>query len=291
MSLIVTPARSAHATLFGFLCERFPHVDAVQWRARFAARRIVDASTGTALAMDAPFRGHLRVQYPREIENEPSIPFAHRVLWRDDLLVVADKPHHLPVVPSGRYVRETLLTRLRESLDLPALTPIHRIDQETAGLVVFCVNAAHRGAYQTLFAAREVDKTYEAIAPSVTLPPQPVRLRLARSQDFMQAVVVDGEPNTETEIALKSTYGVTSHYVLRPRTGARHQLRAVMAHLGAPILNDRIYPTLLPPCAVHDFVNTPPLQLLAKSIAFRDPISGQERVYGTDFTLRVGQSA
>lgn len=291
MSLIVTPARSAHATLFGFLCERFPHVAAAQWRVRFATHRIVDADTGAAFAIDAPFRGHLRVQYTREIENEPSIPFAHRVLFQDDLLVVADKPHYLPVVPSGRYVRETLLTRLRESLALPALTPIHRIDQDTAGLVVFCVNAAHRGAYQTLFATREIDKTYEAIAPTIVLPPQPVRLRLARSQDFMQAVVVNGEPNTETEIALKSTYGATSRYVLRPHTGARHQLRAVMAHLGAPILNDRIYPTLLPQCAVPDFEHTPPLQLLAKSIAFRDPISQAGRVFETQFTLHVEQAA
>ncbi len=287
MSIVVTPRETSHATLIDFFCAHFPHISAAQWATRFAAGHIVCDATGAALFATSGYQPGFRIRYEREIENEPAIPFHHRVLFQDAHIVVADKPHFLPVVPSGRYVRETLLARLRASLNLPDLTPIHRIDQDTAGLVVFSVNAHERGAYQRLFATRAVRKTYEAIAPTIALPAQPVRVRLARAAQFMQAAVEDGEPNTETEMRIKSTFGADSLYELKPHTGARHQLRAVMAHLGAPIANDRIYPTLLPHLSVEAFAITPPLQLLAKAIAFTDPLTGEARSFATALALNV----
>jgi tRNA pseudouridine32 synthase / 23S rRNA pseudouridine746 synthase len=283
MSVIACPSIGAWPTAHAFLCERFAHISPQQWHARFDAGEIADATCGAVLTRAAPFIAGQRIAYERSIADEPRIPFEAQIVFQDEWLVIADKPHFLPVVPSGRYVRETLLHRLRTQLQMPALTPIHRIDQDTAGIVAFCIKPETRGAYQTLFAKREVIKIYEAIAPHAALNipaaqfPLTLRTRLQRSAQFMQAQTVEGEANTETLIEMIETHGERTRFQLTPHTGARHQLRAHMASIGAPICNDRIYPSLLPQLAVEDFARTPPLQLRAKSLAFFDPVALVER--------------
>jgi tRNA pseudouridine32 synthase/23S rRNA pseudouridine746 synthase len=273
--------------VLAFLCARFPHVPTAQWAARFVRGEIVDEPSGGALPLDAPYVAGQRIRYARDVPDEPTLPFAHRVLYQDAHLVVADKPHFLPTVPSGRYVRETLLSRLQRELQLPDLAPIHRIDQDTAGVVLFCVRPNERAAYQRVFAQRAVDKHYEAVAPTIALPSMPVRLRLVDAQHFMQMRVVDGEPNAQTHICAVGTSadGRLSRYTLRPKTGLRHQLRITMSHLGAPIANDRIYPALQPQLPISELAHTPPLQLLARAIAFDDPVTNEKRQFSSTFSL------
>ena len=86
---------------------------------------------------DTAHRAGMEIRYWREVINEPPIPFVETVLHADAHLVVADKPHFLPVTPTGGWVRETLLSRLVRRLDNPDLVPLHRIDRDTAGLVLF----------------------------------------------------------------------------------------------------------------------------------------------------------
>ena len=230
----------------------------------------------------------MKVYYYRDITAEPRIPFDEIVLFQDDTLVVADKPHFLPVIPSGRYVQETLLTRLKRRLGLETLAPIHRIDKDTAGLVLFSIRPETRDAYHRLFRDRCVEKVYEAIAP--TLPdvrfPLTRRSRLVESGQFMQMQEVVGEPNADTQIDVLAVQGAHAHYILRPLTGQKHQLRAHMAALGAPILNDRLYPVMAPyaPDAT-DF--GAPLQLLARRIAFTDPVTGDARRFETTQRLSI----
>jgi tRNA pseudouridine32 synthase / 23S rRNA pseudouridine746 synthase len=287
MSVVVCPSAGTWPTAFEFLCERFPHVPAAQWRERFERGEVCDDVTQTALTLNVPFHAQQRLRYARDVPDEPTIPFAHRVLFQDELIVVADKPHFLPTTPSGRYVRETLLTRLQRELNLSTLAPVHRIDQDTAGVVLFCVRPQDRGAYQRLFATREIEKRYEALAPTREDIPKEISLRLESAPHFMQMQVATGAPNAETEISLIRTYGATSHYALRPRTGQRHQLRVTMAHVGAPIVNDRIYPTLQPLLDVAQFSETPPLQLIARSLAFTDPITHAPREFHSTFSLAL----
>lgn len=243
---------------------------------------------GHALPPDAPYRAHSRVFYYRSIADEPKIPFAETVLFQDDLLVVADKPHFLPVAPSGRFVQETLLVRLKRKLGIDTLAPMHRIDRDTAGLVLFTIQPGTRDAYQRMFRDRAVDKRYEAIAPwraDMTWP-LTCRNRLVESAAFMQMQAVDGAVNAETVISVIETAGDGAHarYLLQPRTGQKHQLRAHMAGLGVPIINDRIYPVLQAATSEpEDF--SAPLQLLAKAVAFRDPVTGQPRRFESRRTL------
>ena len=294
----VAPSRVAvpagpWATVLGFLATRFPAV-ADQWPGRLARGEVLDAQ-GRPLHADAPCPPGSLLWYWRSPPPEAPVPFQITLLHQDAQLVVVDKPHFLPVTPGGRHLHQTVLLRLQQQLGLPNLVPLHRLDRETAGVLAFTVQPAQRAAYHALWRGRQVHKVYEAVAPwrdDLALPQQ-LRHRLADAPGagFMQVQVVAGEPNAETQIALitrlapteaqpgqPAQQGPLAHYRLTPLTGHRHQLRAQLNHLGLPIVGDRIYPTLWPeppPGAAPDFSN--PLQLLARELAFVDPVSGQTR--------------
>lgn len=267
-------------TFTAFLAERLPRV--LDWPERLARGDVVD-DDGCPVA-NAPYRGNRRVYYWRYLAVEPDIPFTERIVFQDEHLLVADKPHFLPVTPSGLYARQTLMARLRHRTGLADLIPVHRLDRETAGLVVFCVRPAERDAYHQLFRDRTVEKVYDAIAPAGPGPwPRTVRHRLEEpdTEQFLQMQVVDGEPNAETWIDLvEHLGGGLARYELRPHTGARHQLRAQMNALGLPLVGDRVYPVLQP----HE--NPPrfdaPLQLVAREIGFTDPVTGERRYFSRD---------
>ena len=241
---------------------------------------------GQRLTAHSLYRAGLRVYYYRAVENEPAIPFQEEVLWQNEHLLVVDKPHFLPVIPSGKYLQETLLVRLKNRLGLQNLSPIHRIDRDTAGLVLFSVNPASRGAYHALFRERQVNKTYACIAPWNPDLPWPVRResRIVPDTHFMQQREVEGPPNALTEIVPEEQSGGLARYRLKPVTGQRHQLRVHMAALGLPIVNDGIYPTLTPEGAC-DY--SKPLQLLARAIEFIDPIGGRALRFASQFELQA----
>lgn len=272
------------ATVLDFLVQRFGAVPRAEWCARLSGGRVIDAG-GTPLPLDAPYRPHAKLYYYRSVADEATLPFQEEVLYQDEHLVVADKPHFLPVTPGGRHVRETLLGRLKRRLGIDTLSPIHRIDRETAGLVAFSVQAGDRGRYHALFRERAVDKRYEAIAPwrpGLAFPLH-IHSRLVDSPTaFMQVGVAEGEPNAETHVDLLEVEGGLGRYALRPVTGRRHQLRVHMASLGCPIVGDRIYPTLRPD-APHDLAH--PLRLLARHLAFTCPVTGRVHAFESRRTL------
>lgn len=273
-STVVLPAGS-WATVLDFLVARFGDVGREAWRSRFA-RELVRGADGHALREDALYRVGLAVHYYRELPPEAPIPFTADVLYRDDHLLVADKPHFLPVLPSGRYLQETLLVRLRRETGIDDLSPLHRIDRDTAGLVLFSTNAASRGAYQALFTERRMVKTYEALAPLLPRERLPLiyRSRLERGEPFHLTREVEGTPNSETRIELAQELGHCARYRLFPLSGRKHQLRVHLCSLGAPIVNDPLYPVLRE-VAADDY--SQPLQLLARELRFTDPLGGVER--------------
>jgi tRNA pseudouridine32 synthase / 23S rRNA pseudouridine746 synthase len=274
----------AWPSLLAFLLYRFPHVDEGAWRARLAGGQVFDQD-GRPFEPQSAYPANQRIWYYREVATETPIPFASPVLYRDERLVVADKPHFLACMPGGRHVRETLLTRLRLSLALPELTPVHRLDRETAGVMLFCTRHEFRAAYQTMFQQHRVRKEYEAIAgfrAGLALPT--VRCsRLQERPDTFLMAEVEGVPNSETQIELIERHGAYARYRLIPLTGKKHQLRTHMAALGVGIHGDPWYPEMLPDRAVDDF--SAHLLLLARSIAFIDPFDGSERCYRSARTL------
>lgn len=266
-----------------FLVHRFPHVDSEIWQQRMSRGEVRDKQ-GNRLQSDDPCHEGQCIFYYRELEKEIPIPFEEKILFSDEHLLVADKPHFLPVTPGGRFVRETLLARLKRKTGIETLTPIHRLDRETAGVIVFSVDPASRGIYQALFRDKAVTKVYEALAPHDPRLALPLicRSRLVRGKDFFRTEESEGEANAETMIDLRERRDDLSLYELRPVTGKKHQLRVHLAALGIPIVNDALYPHALP--VSDDFSR--PLQLLARSIAFTDPVSGKHREFASSLSLQ-----
>ncbi len=263
--------------MLAFLEERFPAIAGPSWAERLVRGDVVDAQ-GTPLSAGSHVRQGMRIWYYRELEHETPIPFEESVIFQDEHLLVVDKPHFLPMIPTGRFLRETLLVRLKQKFDLPHLTPIHRLDRETAGVVIFSHNLATRGTYQSMFQKRSIRKVYEALAPVLHGREFPFtyRSRMVDGDKFFVMREEEGEPNSETFVELLETRGDVARYRLHPHTGRKHQLRLHMASLGVPILNDAFYPVALP-CKGDDF--SAPLQLLARSIAFEDPLTGEARSF------------
>ena len=270
-------------TVLDCLCEHFQAISREQWLDRLARGRVLDAD-GAPISAQLAYKEGLRIHYFREVPNEMPIPVQETILYADEHLVVADKPHFLPVTPAGEYVEQTLLRRLIRTLDNPNLVPLHRIDRHTAGLVLFSANPATRSAYQLLFPTRKIEKRYEAIAPA--LPelelPRVHKSRLVDGEPFFRMQEGPGDSNTETLVDVSEKNGDLWRYALYPVTGKKHQLRVHMAALGAGICNDPFYPQVIKD-AVDDYAK--PLKLLAKALRFIDPVSGEERYFESRIRL------
>ncbi|MEJ7688337.1 MAG: pseudouridine synthase [Variovorax sp.] len=284
-SCVALPA-GAWPTICAFLVQRFAAIPLATWQHRMHAGEVVDEH-GVQVTEKRPYEARLRIYYYRSLDAERAIPFEETVLFRDDHLLVVDKPHFLPVTPVGKYVQQSLLVRLKRKLGLDALAPLHRLDRETAGLVLFSMQPATRGAYHALFAERRITKQYDAIVrwPDEPMLPPIHRSRLADDDDhFMRMREVPGEPNSETHFELLESRDGWARLLLAPVTGRRHQLRVHCAALGFPIRNDAIYPTLRPD-GEDDFDQ--PLQLLARTLAFHDPLTGLPRRFESALSLAL----
>lgn len=260
------------ATVLDGVCAHFPAIAPALWLNRIERGRVLDAQ-GTPITPETPYCAGARIYYYREVFAEPRIAAEALVLYADAHLLVVDKPHFLPVMPSGQFVTQTVLTRLQHHFGNADLVPLHRIDRETAGLVMFSANRATRAQYHALFHERRISKHYEALAPA--LPdlefPMTRRSRLIRGEPFFRMSEVGGEANSETRIEVIARAESIWRYRLEPISGRKHQLRVHMAALGAPILNDPYYPLLR---EANAEATQRPLQLLAKALTFIDPLSG-----------------
>jgi tRNA pseudouridine32 synthase/23S rRNA pseudouridine746 synthase len=242
-------------------------------RDKVLAGDVFDAD-GTALSADTEMTAGAHVYLYRDLPDEVPVPYPMPVLYRDDNIVAVDKPHFLATMPRGSHVAQTALVRLRRDLGLAELSPAHRLDRLTAGVLLFTARREVRGAYQSMFARGELMKTYLAVSsvqPGLAAP-QVISNRIVKQRGTLQARIEPGEPNAETRIEPLGA----GRYRLIPRTGRTHQLRLHMAAIGLPIDNDPLYPNVID-VEPGDF--TAPLRLIAHRLEFSDPLTGDRRCF------------
>lgn len=267
-----------------FLCSQFPFITEAVWRERIAAGK-VHWFNGERITLDTPFLPSKRLCYYREVTAEPVIPFAHQILYQDQHILVADKPHFLPVTPGGDYVNECLLARLQRDTGVSDIAPLHRLDRDTAGLVLFSLNVHSRPAYYQLFSAGTINKHYQAVArltKDTALAELPqhwhIANRIEKSQPRFINAIVPGEVNAVSDISLVAKSGELGLFELTPHSGKTHQLRLHMLGLGMPILHDNYYPELKPKQPPQF---DQPLQLLAKQLSFIDPLTQKQQQFSS----------
>lgn len=274
-----------YPSILCFLSSRFPAINRDIWLKRIRDGKVLDDQM-RPITLDTEYAPQKRIFYFREVSTEQPVPFAEEILHRDEQILVACKPHFLPVTPGGRYVDECLLNRLRISTGIPDLAPLHRIDRETAGIVLFSVNRETRGRYGELFMNGLVEKSYLAISSRLPVDCKTswtIEDRIVRGEPWFRMQSVAGEINARSTIRLEDVRNGKGCFVLRPITGKTHQLRVHMSGIGCGIQNDRYYPQLQPESA-DDF--GAPLQLLARSVRFRDPLSGRLREFASERKLK-----
>lgn len=271
-------------TIFDYLCWRFPQIKATEWSLRFQSKEVV-FENGETISVNSPYQSERHLYFYHHVPDEVKVPFEEKIVYQNENIIVADKPHFLPVAPSGKYLHHTLLIRLRKKLGNDDIQLCHRLDRETAGLVLLTKKESVRAAYQSLFANRQILKTYHAIAQSVDLVfPLTKRSKLVRGEPYMRMKEVDGEANSESTISIIQKSGDLSLYQLMPHTGKKHQLRVHMASLGIPIMNDRLYPEVR---LTKNEAFIDPLKLLAKKLEFVDPLSGLPFSFESNFKLEL----
>lgn len=288
--------KTSYQTVFEYLADKFSHIEPSVWRERFYDGKIYGKRALTYVPIGINDRydeyQNTTIYYYKEVKNEPIVPFDYQILFENERFLAVDKPHFLTISPAGRYVKQTLLSRLKKDTKNRQLSPIHRLDKETAGVVLFSKRTDDRKYYQTLFLdnhqSHKIKKIYHAIAPinNAIKFPLTVELNLQRASPFYTMAVKDGKPNTKTHIRMievNHTIGMAK-YELIPETGKLHQLRVHLAYLNMPIKNDPFYPTLNHK-KCDDF--TSPLQLLAKSLSFIDPIDGSHYCFQSSKNLQI----
>ncbi len=273
-----------YPAILEFLVQRFPNVGRALWEERILTGKVLD-DAGVPITVETPFMPQKRLFYYREVLEEPLIPLQEKILFQNDQILVVCKPPFLPVTPAGPYVNECLLNRLRGKTGNSNLVPLHRIDRETSGLVLFSMNKETRGLYGELFLSGTIAKTYEALSEVPVCPEKKdwtVENRLIDDDVWFRSKVVPGSVNARSRIKLMMHYDNKAHFLLYPLTGKKHQLRVHMSGLGFRIMYDRYYPNLLDK---QDDDLSKPLQLIARRVKFTDPVSGRPMEFESERKL------
>jgi tRNA pseudouridine32 synthase/23S rRNA pseudouridine746 synthase len=274
--LYLSTLESPPATILEYVIAHFPRIPADTWHQR-VEQGSVTAGDGKPFDEDSPYRHGIFVFYRKEVPSEPEPDEEESIIFRDVDILVADKPHGMQVTPAGNHVNRSLLVRLQRKTGLTALAPMHRLDRETAGVVLFSVRPATRGPYHRLFAEGTLDRNYMAVANVSVAPDRRrwrVENRLEEGDPWFRRRIVDGLKNAITEIELLQLQGGVGLFRIRPKTGKKHQIRVHMASIGFPIVGDPFYPEI-----TDKQDSDPPLQLLANRLAFIDPLSGKSRAF------------
>jgi 23S rRNA pseudouridine1911/1915/1917 synthase len=228
-------------TVLDHLAQRYRHSTEAEWRARIEAGQVSLAGRPAACA-DRLRRGQELV-WRRPPWEEPEVPLAFAVLYRDDEVLVVAKPRGLPCLPNGGFLEHTLLHAVRGLH--PGVAPLHRLGRGTSGLVLFARTSAARRTLARAWRQGDVDKRYLALVTGV--PPQhlsidePIGLVPHPRLGHVFGPSPNGRPSLTHVQRLAVRPDGTALVRVQIPTGRPHQIRIHLAFAGYPLAGDPLY--------------------------------------------------
>ncbi len=193
----------------------------------------------------------VRLVIPGDRKVPRDVDWRQSILYKTRYVVVVNKPPGVPASPSPKARRQDLRYRLARYLKQKRLWLVHRIDQETSGIMLIARNALFARLLSRAFVQRRVDKLYLAAVlgrPERMFIDMPIR----RAGGGQRKVRIDGdECRTEILHSIPFDGGRRSLVLIRLHTGRTHQIRVHLSHLGFPILGDGRYGLGEPPMFLH----------------------------------------
>ena len=211
---------------------------------------------------------------PDFIYNPPKSPWL-KIVYRDDDIVVVNKPSGLLTVP-GRLPEHQDCLQNRLLSVLPTATIVHRLDMATSGIIILALNKAAHVHISRQFEQRQTQKRYLArVYGEVTGNEGEVDLPLRCDWPNRPKQMVDHEHGKKAKTLWRvlKREEETTLMALTPITGRSHQLRVHMLELGHPIIGDRLY--------AHDkaLSLSKRLQLHAHTLSLTHPVTGEQKSF------------
>lgn len=268
------PLKSEGMTLVAYMAGRFTYYTEADWQRMVEAKQI----TLNNLLVD-PFgvvKAGDEIKYFAERKPEPKVPTRVPIVYEDEDLLVVNKPAHLPVHPSGKYMRNTLVQLLRNQKKNDRLILSHRLDRETSGLCVLTKSTLAKDKMYWAFFEGNVEKTYWALVwgrPKVPSGMVDVPIGSAKGSSLSKIrikQIVGGSESKRAQTKYKTlqTNWVKGNWMpppwpamqvtdiarknvdnswpislveCKPLTGRTNQIRVHMAHIGCGLVGDKLY--------------------------------------------------
>ena len=186
------------------------------------------------------------ITYKHLKSDEKQVEFKYVPLYEDDYIIAIDKPDFMPVIPRMSHHFNSVVVKLKEYLQNEELTPLHRLDIETTGVLIFAKKYEYTSAFHALFRNKEIKKRYEALTYG-HFPKNVSEINGCIEKDLDSKIYSkfklnqQKESNSTTSILHVEHYGSYSKLDLFPVTGKTNQLRIHLAALNHPIIGDKKY--------------------------------------------------
>ena len=237
------PERFAGESLVDSLVRRFTYHDRHFWLEKIAAGQV--RVSGQISDPERILVCGDVVQFAIDDFTEPDLDTAYQKIFENENLILVSKPADLPVHSNRRFFYQTMTSLLRRDENLPELNPMHRLDRETSGLMLyqkkpFSSRSLRREPGRIIVAKFYLAMVIGKFEHESMIVDAPLREAACPPVYYKMIVAQDGS-QARTHFDRIAFSDDTSLLLARLETGRKHQIRAHLAHIGHPVIGDKLY--------------------------------------------------